>query len=207
VPIVATVMREKGSLEPAQDADASAAITASDNEAAARLFAGLGDIDDASAAVERTLAASGYPTHVAREPPPSGAVSSWGQTDWTLSASTGFYRALICGKLDLEPAQTARMIGLMEEVIPEQQWGLGTSGAAVPGAAIKGGWGPTDSESGPYLVRQAAILRAPKKDSGAVVTIAAVDASGSFEAGIEDLDAVAKWVRENVSVTAGTCGK
>lgn len=205
VPIVATVMREQGGLSPAQEADARSAVAASDNEAAARLFSSLGDTDAASAAVERTLAASHYPATVAREPPPSGAVSSWGQTEWALSDSTGFFRALACGELDLEPAQTSQIVGLMEGVIPEQQWGLGASGAAIPGAAIKGGWGPTGGESGPYLVRQAGILRSPTGKSGAVVTIGAVAASGSFEAGVDDLDVVAEWVRENVSLTAGTC--
>jgi hypothetical protein len=38
-----------------------------------------------------------------------------------------------------------------------------------------------------------------------VVTIAAQDDSGSFEAGVQDLNAVAAWVRDNVRLEAGTC--
>ena len=90
----------------------------------------------------------------------------------------------------------------MEEVIPEQQWGLGEAG--IPGkVAFKAGWGPDGSASGPYLVRQSGIIRSGS--SGAVVTIAAQDDSGSFEAGVHDLDAVAAWVRDNVHISAGSC--
>jgi hypothetical protein len=91
----------------------------------------------------------------------------------------------------------------MENVIPEQQWGLGQasfpSGTSV---AIKAGWGPDGSESGPYLVRQAGIVKSHA--GGAVVTIAAQDSSGSFEAGVADLNRVADWVAQNVPLS-GSC--
>src|SRR6202012_1329290 len=91
---------------------------------------------------------------------------------------------------------TNTILGDMESVIPEQQWGLGQasfpSGTQV---AFKAGWGPDGSESGPYLVRQAGIIRSPQ--GGLVATIAAQDASGSFEAGVADLDRVADWVADN----------
>ena len=201
VPIVATVIREEGALSSEQMAQATAAITASDNDAAAALFSSLGDLGSASAAVEGTLAQAGYPTAVATAPPPSGAVSTWGQTEWSLEGSVGFYRALACGQL-VGPAETEYVLGLMEQVVAEQQWGLGEAG--IPGqVAFKAGWGPDGSSSGPYLVRQAGVLRSG--DSGAVVTIAAQDDSGSFEAGVQDLNAVAAWVRDNVSLNAGSC--
>ena len=114
-----------------------------------------------------------------------------------------FYRALACEQLGLSSAQTEEILGLMEEVIPEQQWGLGSSGAAIPGVAIKAGWGPNESEAGPYLVRQAGILRSGS--TGAVVTIAAEADSGSFEGGVETLNQVAAWVKENVNLSAGSC--
>lgn len=201
VPIVVTVMREQGGLSSVQQSQASAAITASDNEAAAALFASLGDIGTASAALEATLAQSGYPTAVSTAPPPSGAVSTWGQTQWPLVSSVGFYRALACGQL-LGSEDTAYVLGLMESVVPEQQWGLGEAGISGQ-VGIKAGWGPDGSASGPYLVRQAGVLRSGS--SGAVVTIAAQDSSGSFEAGVADLNAVADWVRENVRIDSATC--
>ena len=92
----------------------------------------------------------------------------------------------------------------MEEVISEQQWGLGQAGISG-NVAFKAGWGPDGSESGTYLVRQAGVLRSG--NSGAVVTIAAQDDSGSFEAGVQDLDQVADWVRDHVRLDAGLCSE
>ena len=200
VPIVVTVMEREGVSQEGQEL-ARSAITASDNAAAAALFSRLGSTPVASAAVEGVLSSSGYPATVATAPPPSGAVSTWGQTDWSLSSATGFYRALACGQL-LDSRGTAFVLGLMEEVISEQQWGLGEAGIAGR-VAFKAGWGPDGSASGPYLVRQSGILRSG--GSGAVVTIAAQDSSGSFDAGVQDLDAVAAWVRDNVRLDSGAC--
>jgi len=201
VPIVVTVMRQ-GPLSPEQEAQASAAITASDNEAAAALFASLGSTAEASAAVEQVLGDSGSFTEVTESPPPSGAVSTWGQTDWSLEGSVSFYRALACEEL-LGETETDYVLGLMESVISEQQWGLPSAGISDM-VAIKAGWGPDGSASGPYLVRQAGILRS-SEHMGAIVTIAAQDASGSFEAGVQDLEAVAGWVAQNVRLDAGSC--
>jgi hypothetical protein len=204
VPISVTVMLEQGgSLNSNQESLVASAITASDNEAAAALFSELESMTGgrASEAVERTLEkAEGAAVEVATAPPPPGAVSSWGQTEWPLSASTSFYGALACGAYG---GATGTILGDMESVIPEQQWGLGQasfpSGASV---AFKAGWGPDGSESGPYLVRQAGIIRSSQ--GGAVVTIAAQDSSGSFEAGVADLDRVADWVAEHVPLD-GSC--
>jgi hypothetical protein len=203
VPISVTVMSEQGgSLDSNQESLVASAITASDNAAAAALFSELESMTGgrASQAVEQTLSEAGAPTAVATAPPPPGAVSSWGQTEWPLTLATRFYNALACGAYG---GETATILGDMESVTPEQQWGLGQtsfpSGASV---AFKAGWGPDGSESGPYLVRQSGIIRSDT--GGAVVTIAAQDASGSFEAGVSDLDRVADWVAQNVPLD-GNC--
>jgi hypothetical protein len=204
VPIVVTLaLEQEGALTSSQESLATAAITASDNEAAAALFSELeGQTGgNASQAVERTLAkAPGGATQVATAPPPPGAVSSWGQTEWSLSASNSFYGALACGAFG---GVTPTVLRDMENVIAEQQWGLGQ--ASLPEeatVAFKAGWGPDGSVDGPYLVRQAAIIRSA--DGGAVVTIAAQDSSGSFDAGVEDLDRLADWVAKNVPLS-GSC--
>jgi hypothetical protein len=204
VPISVTVMLEQGgSLNSNQESLVASAITASDNEAAAALFSELESMTGgrASEAVERTLEkAEGAAVEVSTAPPPPGAVSSWGQTEWPLSASTSFYGALACGAYG---GATDTILSDMEGVIPEQRWGLGQasfpSGTSV---AFKAGWGPDGSESGPYLVRQAGIIRSGQ--GGAVVTIAAQDSSGSFEAGVSDLDRVADWVAMHVPLD-GSC--
>lgn len=205
VPIVVTVMLEQGgALTSGQESLAASAITASDNTAAAALFSELESRTGggASAAVEHTLdKVLGGATEVATAPPPPGAVSSWGQTEWPLAASTSFYGALACGAFG---GATETVLRDMESVIPEQQWGFGQasfpSGTQV---AFKAGWGPDGSESGPYLVRQAGIIRS-SDGGGFVATIAAQDASGSFESGVSDLDRVADWVAENVP-PSGSC--
>ena len=164
VPISVTVMNEQGGrLTSGQESLAASAITASDNEAAAALFSELETMTggNAGASVEQTLSDAGAPTIVApTAPPPPGAVSSWGQTDWPLASSTRFYNALACGAYG---GATATIIGDMENVIAEQQWGLGQAWfPAGTSVAFKAGWGPDGSESGPYLVRQAGIIDRPR---------------------------------------------
>ena len=205
VPIVVTLIGEQdGSLTSEQESLAASAITASDNSAAAVLFSAIESKTGgaASAAIEEVLSASGGTTKVATAPPPPGAVSSWGQTEWSLVASTQFYAALACDAYG--PAAKALAVGDMENVIPEQQWGLGqASFPAGTDVAIKAGWGPDGSESGPYLVRQAGIIRSAAGGQ-LVVTIAAQDSSGSFEAGVSDLNRVADWVADNLPLN-GSC--
>lgn len=198
VPIVVTLMRERaGKLSRADRARAHAALTASDNEAAAALFAEIeqarGGLAGASEAVERTLRLAGdWGTTIATAPPPSGAVSTYGQTKWSLAASARFFRALAVGCL-LEPGASHYVLGLTEAVVGEQRWGLGEAGFE-PGwkVAFKGGWGPEGSASGSYLVRQAGLLR--DGEAGIAVAIAAQADSGSFTAGVEALDRVASWL-------------
>jgi hypothetical protein len=127
--------------------DVEAAITRSDNEAALRLWAGLGD---GAAEVEAVLRRAGDPeTVLEREPDPRGW-SSFGGTVWPLAAAATFYRALARGEL-LPPVETERVLGAMTRIVPEQRWGLG----AIPGVPFKSGWGPRDD--GRYEVLQVAI--------------------------------------------------
>jgi hypothetical protein len=87
--------------------------------------------------------------------------------------------------------------GLMQEVIPEQRWGLGE--AHFPpawGVAMKGGWGPEGSADGPYLVRQSGIVRDGTR--GIAVTMIAEDESGSYLAGAADLTRIAQWLAEQL---------
>jgi hypothetical protein len=196
VPILVTRLHE-GSLTSEEEDWAREVLTASDNEAAASLFGSLeathGGLDGASQAVGATLRRAGDDsTMVATAPPPSGAVSTFGQTIWSLRASTEFFAALGRDCL-LNPDDTEYVLSLMEEVIPEQRWGLGE--AAFPPmwrVAFKGGWGPEGSASGPYLVRQSGLLS--YGGTGVAVAMIAQADSGSFEAGVEAIDGIANWL-------------
>jgi beta-lactamase class A len=210
VPILVTLMRDRhGDLAPAEMEWASAAIEASDNDAAASLFRRLeqihGGLSSASEAVQGVLALSGNSATVATAPPPPGAVSTYGQTQWSLDEASAFYRALANGCL-LDPSGTEYVLDLMRNVIPEQQWGLGEAGFDPSwSVAIKGGWGP-EAESGSYLVRQSGVIQ--NGPAGIAVTMIAENTSGSFPAGTADLTRMATWLRENIrslGPPAGSC--
>jgi beta-lactamase class A len=198
VPILATLLREQGeALSPEEEAWARSAITASDNEAAASLFGQIeetqGGLAGASQAVEAVLHEAGSTsTVVATSPPPPGAVSTYGQTEWSLAGAAQFFAAL--GRCEvLGPQGTGYIASLMEEVIPEQRWGLGEAGFPADWqVAMKGGWGPEAEAGGSYLVRQSGIVES--EDGGIAVAMIAVDDSGSYEAGAGDLTAVAQWL-------------
>jgi hypothetical protein len=196
VPILTTVMREQGeALDPEEESWATSALTASDNEAAAALFGRLeeahGGLGGASQAVESELRMAGdSTTAVATAPPPPGAVSTYGQTEWSLLGSVRFYGSLADGCL-LGPGGTEYVGGLMESVIPEQRWGLGEAGFPSGwSVGMKGGWGP--EANGAYLVRQSGFVR--EGDRGLAVAMMAIDDSGTYTAGAADLTRVAQWL-------------
>jgi hypothetical protein len=199
VPILVTLMRE-GQLNAQEEQWASKALTESDNSAAAALFQQLERTHEglvgASAAVQEVLSTAGdTSTIVATEPPPPGAVSTYGQTDWSLAGSVRFYRELAAGCL-LDQQGTGYVLRLMGEVIPEQRWGIGEAGfPAQWQVGLKGGWGP-ENGTGRYLVRQAGIVQ--DGDSGLAVAMIAEDDSGSYEAGAQDLTQMAIWLREHL---------
>lgn len=200
VPILVTLMGE-GRLSPEEERWATEALTASDNSAAADLFDQLerahGGLSGASDAVQEVLARGGSAsTTVATAPPPPGAVSTWGQTMWSASGAVQFYRALARGCL-LSSAGTEYVIGLMENVIPEQRWGLGEAGFPSDWqVAMKGGWGP-ENGTGRYLVRQSGFVR--HGDTGFAVAMIAKDNSGSYPAGAQDLTRMATWLHEHLN--------
>ncbi len=165
--ILATVLKEQGEhLGAEEESWAQSAITASDNEAAAALFnlveGRQGGLGGASAAVGETIHDGGSTgTTVATAPPPSGAVSTWGQTEWPVGEAVRFYRAL--GRCEvLGPAGTGYVVSLMEDVIPEQRWGLGEGG--FPSGwkvAMKGGWGPEPTPAADTWSASRASCRTP----------------------------------------------
>jgi hypothetical protein len=193
--ILSTVLAEQGEqLGPEEESWADGAITASDNEDAAALFHTIegrqGGLEGASAAVGNTIHEGGSAgTVVATAPPPPGAVSTYGQTDWPVGEAVRFYHGLATCKVH----GTSYIEGLMEQVIPEQRWGLGeASWPSGDRVGMKGGWGPDTEANGGYLVRQSGFVRNPQ--GGIVVAMIAIDESGSYPAGASDLTAMAQWL-------------
>ena len=203
VPVLVALMTAEATqgLSAEQRAETYTAITESDNDAILALFGDLERLDGglvpASLAVERVLAEAGD-THtvVTTAPPPPGAVTTFGQTEWSPSTSVRFFRALGAGCL-LPPQQTDGIIDLMEHIEPAESWGLGSAHFAVP-VAFKGGWGP---ESDGYLVRQSGIVD-PGSSKGVAISIVAHPPAGadSFEVGTEMVTAAAGWLSENLVI-------
>jgi hypothetical protein len=195
--ILATVLNEQGELGPEEEAWAEAAITASDNEAAASLFHTIegrqGGLDGASVAVGGTIQSGGSTgTTVATAPPPPGAVSTYGQTEWPVGEAVRFYHGLARCEVT-SPSATGYIEGLMEDVIPEQRWGLGeASFASGDRVGMKGGWGPDTEADGGYLVRQSGFVQSSQ--GGVAVAMIAIDESGSYPAGAADLTKMAQWL-------------
>jgi hypothetical protein len=197
--ILSTVMKEQGeSLGPEEEAWAEGAITASDNEDAAALFHTIegrqGGLEGASAAVGETIREGGsLSTEVATAPPPPGAVSTYGQTEWPVGEAVRFYHGLATCRV----SGTSYIEGLMEDVIGEQRWGLGqASFPSSPRVGMKGGWGPDTEANGGYLVRQSGFVQS--SEGGIAVAMIAIDESGSYPAGAEDLSTIARWLAQEL---------
>ncbi len=193
--ILSTVLKEQAeSLGPEEEAWAEGAITASDNEDAAALFHTIegrhGGLSGASVAVGETIHEGGSSsTVVATAPPPAGAVSTYGQTEWPVGEAARFYHGLATCRV----SGTSYIEGLMENVIGEQRWGLGqASFPSSPRVGMKGGWGPDTEAGGGYLVRQSGFVQ--DKEGGIAVAMIAIDESGSYPAGAEDLSTIAQWL-------------
>jgi hypothetical protein len=182
VPIVLRVLQDAdgpAGLTPRQRDLARRAITLSDNDAAAELFAGLershGGLAGASAAVTEVLREAGddmttVSTHG------RGPFSTYGQTEWSLRRQQRFMAALAGGCI-ASSASRRFVLDLMGQVTSDT-WGLGSAGVE---ALWKGGWGP--GVDGRYLVRQMGEIRAHGRPF--VVTVAAIADDGTFGSGQE----------------------
>ena len=200
VPVLTALLRARGSagLTAQERAWAQSAITESNNESVLALFGDLerlkGGLGGASRYMEGLLRQSGdSETVVATAPPPAGAVTTFGQTEWRPGEAVRFFRALALGCL-LPAGQTSYVLGLMESIEPGESWGLGSAG--FDSIAFKGGWGP---EPGGYLVRQSGIVD-PGSARGAAVAIVAF--APSFGAGTEMLDRTASWLHTHLRLSS-----
>jgi hypothetical protein len=200
VPVLVSLLRARGAggLTAQEREWAQAAITQSDNQSVLDLFAHLerlkGGLGGASEYMERVLRISGdNETTVATAPPPPGAVTTFGQTEWSPGEAVKFFRALALGCL-LPADQTSYVLSLMESIEPSESWGLGSAGFSS--VAFKGGWGP---EGGGYLVRQSGIVD-PGSARGAAIAIVA--SAPSFPVGTELLTRTASWLRHHLALSS-----
>lgn len=199
VPVLVALLRARGAagLSSEEQAWARSAITESSNESVLSLFGDLerlkGGLTGASAYMESVLQAGGdSETGVPTAPPPAGAVTTFGQTEWSPGEAVKFFRALAVGCL-LPPDQTSYVLELMESIVSSESWGLGSAGFSS--VAFKGGWGP---EGGGYLVRQSGIV-SPGSSGGAAVAI--VTHAPDFGTGTQTLSRAASWLKQHLIVS------
>lgn len=173
-------------------ADTELAITASDNEAAARLWEGLGGGTQAARAVEEVLAAGGdRRTRVPATAPVAG-YSPFGQARWRLADQARFTAALPCS------AGSSAVLDPMGRVAPGHAWGLGT----LRGARYKGGWGPTPDG---YVTRQLGLLPGTKGASSRTAVAVQVR-SADHSSGTAVVTEVAEVLRRHLArLPAGRC--
>lgn len=200
VPVLVALIRARGGegLTSQEQLWAHSAITESNNESVLSLFGDLerlkGGLGGASAYMDSLLREAGdNETLIATAPPPAGAVTTFGQTEWSPGEAVKFFRALANGCL-LPSSQTSYVLGLMRSIEASESWGLGSAGFSS--VAFKGGWGP---EGGGYLVRQSGIID-PGSMSGAAVAI--VIQASDFGAGTETLTRTASWLNHHLHLSS-----
>lgn len=183
---IAVTTAQNGKTDPGTSQLVASAITTSDNGAAEQLWGTLGPPATAAAATQNVLRSAGDAATVVQSRRVRPEFSSFGQTQWALGDQAMFAAALPCLK------DSSRVLALMSQVDPGQQWGIG---AAQPKAPLKGGWGP--DQTGRYLVRQIGLLTLAD-GSRVGVAIAAAPADGTFRTGTANVSTVASWFLSTV---------
>lgn len=184
VPIAMAVV--DAGLGDSERGDLTAAITASDNAAATRLWTALGGGSDAAQAADAQLAQAGdRRTRIEYRALAGPGYTPFGQTTWSLNDQARFSAGMSC------TGAGPQVLGLMGQVIPGQRWGLGAAGVA---AELKGGWGPgtAPGATGGYLDRQMGVITLHGKPLA--VAIASRPADGSHGTGARDLTRIARWL-------------
>jgi hypothetical protein len=205
VALVAQLVRDQGGvagLTPVQRQQVTAALTMSNNDAAAAIFQQLeadhGGLEAASAQVTELLRSTdGGATQVSRTKDDNpNAVSTYGQTHWSASAAVRFLRALVRGCI-LGGGGTRYVLGQMADVRLERGWGIGTAGyGGDVRVAFKGGWGQEVDNS--WLVRQLGVVGTGH--SAAVVAIVA--RAPSQVEGEARVTRAAQWLRAHAVTSA-----
>lgn len=180
-------------LRPEQKARMKEALTLSDNEAAAALYADLGTEGEAAHAVTGILRDAGDEktrvSTIARD-----GFSAYGQTEWSLRRQHQFMSALVSGCL-VDGASSEHVLDLMGHVTSDK-WGLAAVGHP---ARWKGGWGP--DPAGNYLLRQMGAVDIDGEQL--LVTLVVRPADGSFESGQKEATELARWAVEHAAGMAG----
>lgn len=196
VPIAVAYERVTGEI----DGIVEAALTVSDNDAAAVMWDSLGGGAASRKDVDAVLAEAGD-TETHMQTNEDGDYNGvFGMTDWSVRAQAVMGANLLC--IDGGPD----VYEIMGDIAEDQSYGLG----AIPGAHFKGGWAP-DDDTGEYLVRQVGVLPAFGNDSGDAkdgpfvgVSVAVRPDDGTYGTAMEILDDLAVIMAERPAL-GGRC--
>ena len=165
------------------------AITASDNAAAERLWSALGEGQRAAGAATEQLRAAGDQRTVIEGRRLRAGYTAFGQTTWSLTDQARFAAGMTCTDAGKQ------VLGLMNQVVGGQRWGLGSTGNR---AGFKGGWGPgvTSGNGDGWLDRQMGVLTIKNKP----IAVAIATTASAHGAGTQNLTTIARWVATHVNV-------
>ncbi|MBC7302905.1 MAG: hypothetical protein H5T78_18400 [Nocardia sp.] len=170
-----------------------AAITVSDNDAAAGLWESLGDAPEAADAVQQVLDEAGNAATGKTASRTELDSTSFGGTEWSLANQVRFASRLPC----LPNSEV--VTSLMGEITEDQGWGLGL----LDDTEFKGGWGPDDI-TGIYTVRQFGLV--PIGSGQLAIALAAQADSGSFDDTTALLDRMALLLSRHLpNLRGGVC--
>jgi len=201
IPVIATYLNAVPVPPPAIKEAIRLAITESNNAAVLEVWSELERIyhgeAGASRELERTLDEhQKSATHVYTGEIPSGAATTFGQTDWRAGPASEFFLQLADHKVISSDVNTNYVLKLMSKIAPSQRWGVGAEGANIAGAAYKDGWGP---EGAKYLVRQSAIIDAGTNHATTIAIIAyPPPGAASFAEGQRMVSEAANWVKKQL---------
>ena len=191
VPLAIAALDRADATGTAVTRDVEAAITRSDNAAAARLWTSLGPTQDAADAVDQVLIAYDSAGTRTEDELVRPEFSPYGQTRWGVVDQARFAAALACAE---EGSAAGRVRAAMSRTTPEQRWGIGQ----LDSGHLKGGWGP--DPSGAYLLRQ--LGDATIGGRRYAVAASAQSGTGSYAQGAADLTALVRWWAAEVAPQA-----
>lgn len=149
----ALLAREPGGLPAAQQALARKMITVSDNGAATTLWndagasGGIGSYDRAAGLAHTTLSSCVRC--------PGFSWPGWGLSTSTPADQAALLRQLVAPGTRLKPAARSYALSLMEDVTPDQRWGVSSGVPSGVTVALKNGWLPLNAKSGDWQVNTA----------------------------------------------------
>ncbi|MCQ1956321.1 class A beta-lactamase-related serine hydrolase [Arthrobacter sp. zg-Y826] len=182
VPILLTLVRqateEQRSFTADEESLATLMIEYSDNEATSELYGRLGGREE----LNRTYELIGVADTEAGE--------VWGAGETTAGDQLLIARTVACGADWLDPDLLAFAVGLMENVCPEQNWGI-NAGVQAPDAevALKNGW--LQDDDAVWNVGSAGFVRAAGSDYSIVVLSSG---NSTLEEGIGIVEGVASVI-------------